>query len=113
MLGRHVGFAVNGSIELFRVCAVVALSSSILLATLDARHAAVDLLLLWVPDRGKAWLGYLAAGASAAAFGLITIGSIWVATGLWSTVSATAAAPARGDRACAPTGRGEAAGAFR
>jgi TRAP-type C4-dicarboxylate transport system permease small subunit len=85
VLGRHVGFAVNGAIELFQVCAVVALSSAILIATLDARHAAVDLLVLRVSDRGKAWLGHLAAAACAAAFGLITIGSIWVAIDLWST----------------------------
>ncbi|CAN5612952.1 hypothetical protein BH10PSE14_BH10PSE14_08760 [soil metagenome] len=85
VLGRHVGFAVNGAIELFQVCAVVALSSAILIATLDGRHAAVDLLLQRVPDRGKVWLRFAAAGASAAAFGLVTIGSTWVAIDLWPT----------------------------
>jgi TRAP-type C4-dicarboxylate transport system permease small subunit len=85
VLGRHIGFAVNGSIELFQVCAVVALSSAILIATLDGRHAAVDLLLLRVPDCGKAWLRVLARAAGAVAFGLITIGSIWVAIDLWPT----------------------------
>lgn len=85
VLGRHVGFAINGSIELFQVCAVLALSSAILIATLDSRHAAVDLLLGRVSERGRTWLGHLAAAASAAAFGLITAGSIWVAIDLWPT----------------------------
>lgn len=85
VLGRHTGFAVNGSIELFQVCAVIALSSAIVLATIDARHAAVDLLLGRVSDRGKARLRLVGALASAAAFGLITAGSVWVACDLWAT----------------------------
>ncbi|MES2044467.1 MAG: TRAP transporter small permease subunit [Pseudomonadota bacterium] len=85
VLGRHAGFAVNGSIELFQVCAVIALSSAIVLATIDARHAAVDLLLGRVSDRGKVRLRLAGALASAAAFGLITAGSIWVAGDLWAT----------------------------
>lgn len=85
VLGRHAGFAINGSIELFQVCAVVALSAAIVLATVDARHAAVDLLLGRVSDRGKAWLRALGALASAVAFGLITAGSTWVAWDLWAT----------------------------
>lgn len=85
VLGRHVGFAVNGAIEIFQVCAVVALSSAILIATLDRRHAAVDLLLLRAAPQARVWLDRLAAVASALAFGLVAIGSIWVALDLWPT----------------------------
>lgn len=85
VLGRHAGFAVNGSIELFQVCAVIALSSAILLATLDSRHASVDLLLGRVSERGRGHLEKFGALASAAAFGLLTAGSIWVAIDLWGS----------------------------
>lgn len=85
VLGRHVGFAVNGAIEIFQVCAVVALSSAILIATLAERHAAVDLLagrLSPGTQRGLAIAGRVAA---LAAFVVLGIGSAWVTADLWPT----------------------------
>jgi len=83
VLGRHVGFAVNGAIELFQVCAVIALSSAILLATLAERHAAVDLLAGRLPPRSQHWLAVAGRVAALAAFVILAVGSAWVSSDLW------------------------------
>lgn len=100
VLGRHVGFAVNGAIEIFQMCAVVALSSAILIATLAERHASVDLLAGRLSpgiQRGLAIAGRVAA---LAAFIVLGIGSAWVTADLWPTSEMTEqlAIPLRGFR---------------
>ncbi|RYD94989.1 MAG: TRAP transporter small permease subunit [Sphingomonadales bacterium] len=89
VLGRHVGFAVIGSIEIFQVAIVVALSSSILMVSLMNRHATVDLLVGRASGRTKAMLEQIGRAALAITFGLIAFGSIWVALDLWPTTEMT------------------------
>jgi TRAP-type C4-dicarboxylate transport system permease small subunit len=89
VLGRHVGFALIGSIEMFQVCLVVALASSILMVSLRNRHATVDLLVGRASGRTKAMLAQIGRAALAITFGLIAAGSIWVAVDLWPTTEMT------------------------
>ena len=85
VLGRHVGFTLPGSIEVFQVAAVVALSVAILLASLTDRHAAVDLMINRVSPRLQRGLFLGGRLALALAFALLCAGSIWVAADLWDT----------------------------
>jgi len=85
VLGRHVGFTLPGSIELFQVAAVVALSMAILLASLNDRHAAVDLLVGRASPRTARVLFLIGRLALTLAFTLLCAGSIWVSADLWST----------------------------
>jgi len=89
VLGRHVGFAVIGSIEIFQVAAVVALSSSILMVSMMNRHATVDLIIGRASGRTRAFLAQIGRAALAITFGLIAFGSIWVAVDLWPTSEMT------------------------
>jgi TRAP-type C4-dicarboxylate transport system permease small subunit len=85
VLGRHVGFTLPGSIEVFQVAAVVALSMAILLASLNDRHAAVDLLVGRASPRTARALFLFGRLALTLAFALLCAGSIWVSADLWST----------------------------
>lgn len=100
VLGRHVGFAVNGAIEIFQVCAVVALSSAILIATLADRHAAVDLLFGRLSPGKRRALAIVARLAATLGFFALAAGSIWVSIDLWATHEMTEqlAIPLRGFR---------------
>lgn len=91
VLGRHTGFAVRGSIEIFQVCAVIALSSAILLATIADRHAHVDLLTGRLSQVWQSRLHVAGRLATIAAFALLAIGSAWVAADLWPTHEITEA----------------------
>lgn len=100
VLGRHVGFAVNGAIEIFQVCAVIALSSAILLATLAERHAAVDLLAGRLSPGAQHALAIAGRLAALAAFIVLGFGSAWVSADLWTTheITEQLAIPLRGFR---------------
>ncbi|CAN5339252.1 hypothetical protein BH09PSE4_BH09PSE4_02060 [soil metagenome] len=85
VLGRHIGFTLPGSIEAFQMCAVVALSVSILLASLTDRQAAVDLLIGRASPRARHVLFLTGRFALVVTFALLCAGSIWVSTDLWPT----------------------------
>ena len=85
VLGRHTGFTLPGSIEVFQVAAVVALSVAILLAGLEDRHAAVDLVIGRASPRVARALFLTGRVTLALAFALLCAGSIWVSADLWST----------------------------
>lgn len=85
VLGRHVGFTLPGSIEVFQVAAVVALSVAILLASLNDRHAAVDLMTNRASPRLQRGLFLGGRLALALTFALLCAGSIWVSADLWGT----------------------------
>jgi TRAP-type C4-dicarboxylate transport system permease small subunit len=85
VLGRHTGFAVIGSIEIFQVAAVVALSSAVLLVSFMNRHATVDLIVGRASERTKSILAQIGRAALALTFGLIAFGSAWVAADFWPT----------------------------
>ena len=85
VFGRHVGFTLPGSIEVFQVAAVVALSVAILLASLHDRHAAVDLLIGRASPRVGRALFLTGRLTLALTFAILCAGSIWVSADLWST----------------------------
>lgn len=85
VLGRHVGFTFPGAIEIFQVAAVVALSSAILLASLNDRHAAVDLIMTRASERVRRTLMRIGRLALFLAFALLCAGSAWVSADLWAT----------------------------
>ena len=85
VLGRHIGFTLPGSIEVFQVAAVIALSIAILLASLCDRHAAVDLLVGRASPRLGRILFLTGRLTLALTFALLCAGSIWVSADLWST----------------------------
>lgn len=89
VLGRHVGFAVPGSIEIFQMAAVVALSCAILLASIDQRHASVDLLFIRASERVRYRLHRAGSLALAITFALIFAGSAWIVADLWPTHEVT------------------------
>ncbi|RYY26644.1 MAG: TRAP transporter small permease subunit [Sphingomonadales bacterium] len=89
VLGRHAGFAVIGSIEIFQMTIVVALSSAVLLVSLMNGHATVDMIVGRASDRTKFLLAQIGRVALAITFGLIAFGSIWVAYDLWPTTEMT------------------------
>jgi TRAP-type C4-dicarboxylate transport system permease small subunit len=85
VLGRHAGFALLGSIEIFQAMLVVALSCAILLASVMERHAAVDLLLGRVSAPARRHLTSIGKVSLAVTFGLLSLGSACVAYDLWGT----------------------------
>ncbi|MEO9129636.1 MAG: TRAP transporter small permease subunit [Sphingomonas sp.] len=85
VLGRHVGFTLPGSIEVFQLSAVVALSVAILLASLHDRHAAVDLIVGRASPRVGHALFLTGRLTLALTFALLCMGSIWVSADLWAT----------------------------
>ena len=91
VFGRHVGFTLPGSIEVFQVSAVVALSVAILLASLNDRHAAVDLMIGRASPRTRRALFLTGRLTLALTFALLCAGSIWVSADLWPTHEMTEA----------------------
>jgi len=85
VLGRHAGFTLPGSIEVFQVGAVIALSVAILLASLEDRHAAVDLVIGRASPRVGRALFLTGKLTLALTFALLCAGSIWVSADLWPT----------------------------
>lgn len=85
VLGRHIGFTLPGSIEVFQVSAVIALSAAILLASLKDRHAAVDLMINRASPSLQRTLFLGGRLALSLTFALLCAGSIWVSADLWST----------------------------
>lgn len=89
VVGRHAGFAVIGSIEIFQVSVVVALSSAILFVSRMNRHATVDLVVGRASATVKRRLAQIGRLTLALTFGLIAAGSAWVASDLWPTSEMT------------------------
>ncbi|MBO9714570.1 TRAP transporter small permease subunit [Sphingomonas sp.] len=83
--GRHLGFALLGSIELFQMAALAATSAAIVLTTLAGRHAAVHVLVDHVSPGVRRAILSAGHAASALAFALLLAGSIWIAIDLWPT----------------------------
>jgi TRAP-type transport system small permease protein len=85
VIGRHAGFAVIGAIEVFQVCAVIATSAAVIIATLGERHAAVHVLTEYVAPATRALLDRVGRLAGALSFVLLCGGSAWVLADLWGT----------------------------
>lgn len=85
VIGRHIGIALLGAIEIFQFSALVATASAIVVATLRRRHATVHILVDRLPEKRRHQIGRLSAAASALTFGLFALGSAWVVQDLWHT----------------------------
>lgn len=84
VLGRHAGFTLLGSIELVQFAIVLVASSAMVGATLQSAHASVHLLTQRLRPETADRLARVMAVLSALLFVIIALGSIWVASDLWS-----------------------------
>ena len=83
--GRHFGFTVLGAIEIFQLCIVIAATAAIVIATLDAGHARVRVLLERLQPGTVIGLERLADGLGTVIFLLLAAGSAWLAADLWGS----------------------------
>lgn len=79
VLGRHVGHALPGSIELVQAVMLVAASSALVGATLARKHAAVHLLVSRLPPRARSGLERVNALLCSLFFLALAAGSAWIA----------------------------------
>lgn len=83
VLGRHIGVAFLGSIEIVQCAVVLAASAAMIGATLQRAHASVHIFTERMPPAAAARLARLAALLGAALFLAAAIGSAWIARDLW------------------------------
>lgn len=84
MIGRQIELPLIGSIELVQAAVLIAGSGALIVATLDAAHARVNLLLDRLSDRGRRWLERAHALSAALLFAALLTGSAWIAFDLWN-----------------------------
>jgi TRAP-type C4-dicarboxylate transport system permease small subunit len=84
MIGRQIELPLIGSIELVQAAVLIAGSGALIVATLDAAHARVNLLLDRLPDRERRWLERAHALGAALLFAALLAGSAWIAFDLWN-----------------------------
>ena len=83
-LGRHVGWPVEGAIELVQVAVLVAGSIAILCATMDDSHARVHLVVDRLGEGRRDAVKRLALVVLALFLAALLAGSGWIALDLWS-----------------------------
>lgn len=84
MIGRHIELPLIGSIELVQAAVLFAASGALIIATLDAAHARVNLLLDRLTERRRRLLHRAHALAAAVLFAALLAGSAWIAIDLWN-----------------------------
>jgi TRAP-type C4-dicarboxylate transport system permease small subunit len=84
MIGRQIEVPLIGSIELVQAAVLVAGSGALIVATLDAAHARVNLLLDRLSVDARTTLERVHAFAAALLFVALLTGSVWIAMDLWS-----------------------------
>jgi len=84
MIGRQIELPLIGSIELVQAAVLVAGSGALIVATLDAAHARVNLLLDRLPEGPRRLLDRVHALAAALFFAALLAGSAWIAIDLWN-----------------------------
>jgi len=84
MLGRQIALPLIGSIELVQAAVLLAGSGALIVATLDAAHARVNLLLDRLPRASRRLIERLHALAAALLFAALLVGSAWIALDLWN-----------------------------
>ena len=82
--GRHSGFHLLGSIEIVQAAVVLIAASAMVAATALGTHASVHILTERLAKRTARRLARFSALLSALLFLIVSIGSIWVASDLWS-----------------------------
>jgi TRAP-type C4-dicarboxylate transport system permease small subunit len=81
--GRHLGFTILGTIEIFEACIVVAATSAIVIATLDHGHARVRILLERLSPAAASRFERAADAIAVLIFLALAAGSTWLASDLW------------------------------
>ena len=96
VIGRQVGFAVHGTIELIQAAVLIAGSLALIAATAANNHARVRLLVNRL-DRSREWLERGSDLLTALFVLALLAGSSWLAVDLWSSheVSEIAGVPWR------------------
>jgi TRAP-type C4-dicarboxylate transport system permease small subunit len=84
VLGRHTGFQLLGSIEIVQAAVVLIASSAMVAATIVGSHASVHIVTERLSPQTARRLARGAAVLSALLFALFALGSLWVATDLWT-----------------------------
>ena len=84
MIGRQVRIPLIGSIEIVEAVVLFAAGAGLIIATLDAAHARVKLLLDRMPARWRQRSVRVHALAAAVLFAALLAGSSWIAADLWS-----------------------------
>ena len=84
VIGRHVGWPVEGAIELVQVAVLVAGALAILCATLDGSHARVHLVVDRLREGPRDRAKRLALVVLALFLAALLAGSGWIAFDLWS-----------------------------
>jgi len=84
MIGRQIELPLIGSIELVQAAVLLAGSGALIVATLDAAHARVNLLLDRLSGRQRRWFERAHALAAALLFAALLAGSIWIGFDLWN-----------------------------
>jgi TRAP-type C4-dicarboxylate transport system permease small subunit len=84
VLGRHVGFAFIGSIEIVQMSVVLVASSAMVAATIVGSHASVHILTERLAKPTALKLARLSDVLSALLFAIVAGASVWVASELWS-----------------------------
>ena len=84
MIGRQIRVPLIGSIEIVEAVVLVASAGALVVATLDAAHARVNLLFDRLSPRWRAVFTSLHSLAAAVLYAALLAGSIWIAADLWS-----------------------------
>jgi TRAP-type C4-dicarboxylate transport system permease small subunit len=84
MIGRQIELPLIGSIELVQAAVLIAGSGALIVATLDAAHARVNLLLDRLAPRERRWIERAHALSAAVLFAALLTGSAWIGFDLWS-----------------------------
>lgn len=96
VIGRQVGFAVHGAIELIQAAVLVAGAIALVAATVANNHARVRILVERL-DRLRPWAGRMGDILTVLFTGALLTGSAWLAWDLWNSheVSESAGVPWR------------------
>jgi len=84
MIGRQIELPLIGSIELVQAAVLIAGCGALIVATLDAAHAGVNLLLDRLPAHLRRACERIHAAAAALVYAALLAGSAWIALDLWS-----------------------------
>jgi len=84
MIGRQIGVPLIGSIEIVEAVVLLASAGALVLATLDAAHARVNLLFDRLPPHWRLRIGILHAISAAVLYAALLVGTLWIAADLWA-----------------------------
>lgn len=84
VFGRHLSLPLIGTIEIIQASIIVVACTSTVIATLQAAHARVQLIINRLSIPARTHLGRLSAAVSALFFLGLAAGSVWLAHDAWN-----------------------------